>query len=68
MTTITKTQSAQPAGAYTPTIVDENKQAVDFRVLQMSPIYIRWADGRGEVVTSRKLETLKTANTWTTDF
>ena len=68
MNTITKIQSAQQAGTYTPTIVDENKQAVDFRILQMSPIYIRWADGRGEIVTNRKLENLKKTNTWTTDF
>jgi hypothetical protein len=68
MTTITKVQSAQPAGTYTSTNVDEIKQVVDFRITQMFPAYIRWADGRVEMVTAAKLKRLKNKFTWTTDF
>ncbi len=68
MTTITKVQSAQPAGDYTPTKVDEVKQAADFRIMQVSPVYIRWADGRGEIVTAAKLKSMKNKFIWATDF
>jgi len=68
MTTITKVQSAQPAGDYNPTKVDEVKQAADFRIMQVAPAYIRWADGLGEIVTASKLKRLKNKFTWATDF
>jgi hypothetical protein len=66
--TFTQTSCAMPMGKYTPTTVDENKQNVDFRIMQMSPIYIRWADGSGEIVTPAKLKKLQAKHTFTTDF
>lgn len=67
-TNFTKTQTAQTMGAYKPTNIDVQKSAVDFRIVSALPFYIRWNDGRGEVVTAAKLKRLQKAHTWTTDF
>jgi len=64
----TKVSDAMPMGEYAPTALDAHKATVDFRVLQMSPIYIRWADGNGEIVTAAKLKKLQKSHSWTTDF
>lgn len=64
----TKVSDAMPMGEYTPTALDAHKTSVGFRVLQMSPIYIRWANGSGEIVTPAKLKKLQKSHTWTTDF
>lgn len=66
--TITKTQEAPPVGEYKPTSVDAAKDAADFRVIGVSPFYVRWKDGRTEQVTSLQLKRLQAAHTWATDF
>lgn len=66
--TITQTKSAQVAGQYQPTTVDAAKTAADFRLVQVSPYYIVWADGRGERVTARQLAKLQAVHTWAADF
>lgn len=66
--TVTKTKDAQPMGTYTPTSVDAQKAAADFRLTSVSPYYIAWRDGRTERVTKRQLEKLKASHTWATDF
>jgi hypothetical protein len=68
MTTFTKVESAQVAGEYKSTQLDATKKEVDFRIVQANPFYIRWHDGRGEMVTRRQLDALKKTNTWNTDF
>ncbi len=67
-TNFTKTQTAQTMGEYKPTNVDAEKLTVDFRIVSASPFYIRWNDGRGEMVTAAKLKRLQKSNTWTADF
>jgi hypothetical protein len=67
--TFTKTQDAQPMGEYKPTSHDQVKKDADFRLMGVSPLYIRWADGRGEIVSTRQLEKYKSAHpNWVTDF
>lgn len=68
--TCTKIQDAQPLGEYTPTQVDAEKKAADFRLLDVSTSnkLIRWRDGRAEYVTSRQLAKLQAAHSWATDF
>lgn len=66
--TFTKTQNAQPMGQYKPTAVDAAKACADFRILQVGPNYIRWADGRGEMVSNRKLAKLQADHSWACDF
>lgn len=63
-----KTQEAQKLGQYKETLIDQNKKSVDFRIMQMSPIYVRWNDGVREVVSKTKLKSLQNTHTWTTDF
>lgn len=65
---VIKTKSAQPMGTYQPTSVDAAKAAADFRLLQVSPYFIAWKDGRRETVTSRQLKKLQATHTWATDF
>ena len=64
----TKVSDDMPMGEYTPTALDAYKASVDFRVMQMSPIYIRWANGNGEIVTPTKLKKLQKSHSWATDF
>lgn len=68
--TCTKIQDAQPLGEYTPTIVDDEKKAADFRLLDVSTSkkFIRWRDGRAEYVTARQLAKLQAAHSWAPDF
>jgi len=66
--TFTQTQQAQPMGIYNATSVDANKLAVDFRITQVAPFYIRWANGEGQIVSKGELNQLKALHTWTTDF
>jgi len=66
--TVTKTKTAKPVGAYTPTEIDERKSAADFLLVQVSPSIIRWHDGRTEKVSSRQLTQLQAIHTWATDF
>lgn len=66
--TVTKIRSAQPMGAYQRTALDDRKAAADFLLVQVSPNYIRWQDGRGERVTDRQLTKLQAAHCWATDF
>lgn len=63
-----KIKEAQKLGEYKETLIDENKKTSDFRILQMSPVYIRWNDGKGEIVSKTKLKSLQKTNTWATDF
>lgn len=68
--TCTKIQDAQPLGEYTPTTVDAEKKAADFRVVDVSTSkkFIRWRDGRGEYVTGRQLTRLQALHSWAPDF
>lgn len=70
MMTITKTRSADISGQYTPTGVDADKGAADFRWTAClgRKNAITWKDGRAEIVTDRRLEQLQATHTWATDF
>lgn len=68
MTTFSKIESAQLMGDYKSTKLDELKKSSDFRIMQVNPFYIRWSDGRGQIVSARQLEKLKKSHIWTTDF
>lgn len=66
---VTKTQAYQEMGEYKPTLIDKAKQEADFRLMQVSPYYIRWKDGRGEIVNSQKLKKLQKEHpNWMPDF
>ncbi len=66
---LTKTQTHPEMGEYKPTSLDQAKQEADFRLLQVNPFYIRWKDGRGEIVNSRKLKKLQKEHpNWKPDF
>lgn len=67
-TTIKKVKSHQPRGKYKKTSVDRRKEAVDFRLLQVSPNVIRWRSGKTETVPAATLKKLQKTYTWTTDF
>ena len=68
MLTVTKTATAQVAGEYVETVLDHAKKTADFVITQVSPVYIRWNGGRGEIVSGRKLESLKKIHSWAVDF
>lgn len=56
-------------GEYKPTLIDQEKQEADFRLMQVSPYYIRWKDGRGEIVSPQKLKKLQKEHpNWMPDF
>jgi hypothetical protein len=65
---LVKTQNAQVAGKYTETTLDNEKQTVDFRLLQVSPNYIQWNNGGKEIVSAFKLASLQKKHTWLADF
>jgi hypothetical protein len=66
---VTKTQTHPEMGAYKPTSLDQAKQEADFRLIQVSPYYIRWKDGRGEKVNFRQLKKLQKEHpNWMPDF
>ena len=66
---VTKTQAYQKMGEYKPTLIDQEKQEADFRLMQVSPYYIRWKDERGEIVNSRQLKKLQKEHpNWMPDF
>jgi len=66
---VRKTQAYQEMGEYRPTPIDKAKQEADFRLMQVSPYYIRWKDGRGEIVNSRQLKKLQKEHpNWMPDF
>lgn len=64
----TKIKDAEPLGEYKQTIVDIHKKEVDFLIIQTCPFYIRWSNGKSEIVAASKLAKLKKNHTWTTDF
>ena len=68
MTTLTKTQEAQTIGNYKATLVDEKKANADFRLTQVNPFYIKWNNGKGQIVTKRELNRLQKIHTYETDF
>jgi len=69
ISTITKAKEAQmPERPYQATKIDLEKKTVDFRLMQVSPYYIIWKDGKGETVNKRQLNKLQKSHTWTTDF
>lgn len=63
-----KTQNAQKIGKYKPTLIDIQKSESDFRIIQVSPLYIKWKDGACERVTKRRLQSLQKNHTWAVDF
>lgn len=65
---LTKVQNAQEMGKYKPTQIDQAKKDVDFRLMQVSPYYIKWSNGRGEIVSLRKLRMLQEKYSWIVDF
>lgn len=66
---IRKTQTHPEMGVYKPTSLDQAKQEAAFRLIQVSPYYIRWKDGRGEKVNSRQLKKLQKEHpNWMPDF
>jgi hypothetical protein len=69
MVTLVKTKSHTSKGECKETLVDNNKKAVDFRLVQTSPYYIVWNNtGKGEIVNKRTLNKLQKNHTWATDF
>lgn len=70
MATITQTKWAQPMGTYKPTATDAMKSDVDFLLTACcgSKFCIHWKHGSNEIVTAKKLDTLKKTHSWMTDF
>lgn len=66
---VTKTQTHPEMGEYRPTSLDKQKQEADFRLIQVNPFFIRWKDGRGEIVNLRNLKKLQKKHpNWKPDF
>ena len=67
---VKKVKDAAPMGEYKQTAIDAAKSSVDFRLVDVSGSknFIVWKDGRGESVTSRRLQKLQAVHTWAPDF
>lgn len=66
--TFIKTQTHTEMGEYKRTTIDDRKEHVDFRLLQVSPYIIKWKDGKVERINKQKLTKLQKNHVWVTDF
>ena len=62
-------KKAQEKGIYKETGIDLIKSTAAFRLVDIcNGNRIIWSDGRGEIITDRRLAQLQLAHAWHTDF